>query len=81
MLPLHHSEDQLTAGIRTQSLFFTERLFKFAEKNLTVKITGYIFNDFCSTIELPYGWDSNPQPKVWNVNVAVSILRIGGEHF
>jgi len=43
VLPLHHSEDQLTAGIRTQSLFFTERLFKFAEKNLTVNITGYAF--------------------------------------
>jgi hypothetical protein len=27
VLPLHHSEDQLTAGIRTQTLFFTERLF------------------------------------------------------
>jgi hypothetical protein len=27
VLPLHHSSDQPTAGIRTQSVFFTERLF------------------------------------------------------
>jgi hypothetical protein len=36
--------------------------------------TGYIFYDFCSTIELPEGRESNPQPKVWNVKFAVSIL-------
>ena len=34
VLPLHHSEDQLTAGIRTQTLFFPERLFLIAEMNL-----------------------------------------------
>jgi hypothetical protein len=40
VLPLHHTGDQPSAGIRTQSLFFPERLFKIAEKNLKVNTTG-----------------------------------------
>jgi hypothetical protein len=36
VLPLHHTEDQLSAGIRTQTLFFPERLFKIAVTILTV---------------------------------------------
>ena len=38
VLPLHHTEDQLRAGIRTQALFFIERLFLIAEMNLMVKL-------------------------------------------
>jgi len=43
VLPLHHIGDQTEARIRTGTLFFPERLFKVAEKNLKVKLTGSSF--------------------------------------
>ncbi len=43
MLPLHHIGDQSDAGIRTQTLFFPERLFKIAAKNLTVEKNRILF--------------------------------------
>lgn len=71
--------DQPAAGIRTQTLFFSERIFLIAEKNLEVKNNRMrLLGAWCAAITLQiHCRESNPNHLVGQYVVAECILELG----